>query len=561
MSRHLRRLAGLLAVVVGMSALAACGGIPLSSDPVSGPEITDEVDVSIGFSPQGPRKGATQEEIVTNFVLAATNPQNDYRLSRSFLADDFAEQWDPDAGVLVRSGAGTPFTISETRVDYSFRSAASVNRAGQYKQERESANVNLSFSFVKQGGEWRIAEAPDGVVLLEDNFAQVFREHALYFFDPSFQYLVPDLRWLPNRADISTRVVSSLLAGPSTWYGNGILLSAFPAGTVVGEGRVSVESGLATVDLSDVASSANERDRERMRQQLSASLSSLASVTNVAVTVEGSPLTIPDSGGSAASTSLQVNPSPLVRKGNDFGFINNDRITPIGQLSAKVIDIDGVAGTLSRGGTAMAVLASGGVWAVRPGKIAPVRVDERSGLVAPTIDTFGFIWSAPRASARGLRVFDLEGTRQDLLQTLPAEARIVSLDVSRDGSRLLLYVTTPGGPRLLMAGIVRQDSAPTTLGELVDLPVGSATPIDAAWMDDRTVATLSGAGEDTAVSAWMIGGPSESLGTGPGGQSIVGGNGGEDGLRVLTAGGELYYPRGTVWQGTGNSGSFVATQQ
>jgi len=252
MSRHLRRLAGLLAVVVGMSALAACGGIPLSSDPVSGPEITDEVDVSIGFSPQGPRKGATQEEIVTNFVLAATNPQNDYRLSRSFLADDFAEQWDPDAGVLVRSGAGTPFTISETRVDYSFRSAASVNRAGQYKQERESANVNLSFSFVKQGGEWRIAEAPDGVVLLEDNFAQVFREHALYFFDPSFQYLVPDLRWLPNRADISTRVVSSLLAGPSTWYGNGILLSAFPAGTVVGEGRVSVESGLATVDLSDV---------------------------------------------------------------------------------------------------------------------------------------------------------------------------------------------------------------------------------------------------------------------------------------------------------------------
>ncbi|WP_161972326.1 GerMN domain-containing protein [Glaciihabitans arcticus] len=554
-------MASILAMLVGMSALAACGGIPLSSSPVAGPEITDDVDVTIGFSPQGPREGATQEEIVTNFVLAATNPQNDYGLSRSFLAADFAEEWDPDAGVSIRTGAGTPVTVSETRVDYSFRTSASVNREGQYKQERESANATLPFTFVQEDGEWRIAQAPPGIVLLEDNFAQVFREHALYFFDPSFNYLVPDLRWFPNRADISFRVVASLLTGPSAWYANGILLSAFPAGTVVGEGRVSVESGVATVDLSDVASSANERDRERMRQQLSASLSSLASVTNVALTVEGSPLGIPDSGGTAASSSLQVNPLPLVRKGNDFGFITNDEVTPIRQLSAKVIEIDGSGGALSRGGSAMAVLANGNVWAVRPGRVEPLRVDERGGLAVPSIDTFGFIWSAPRSSARAIQVFSLDGERKEVQTNLPADARVLSIDVSRDGARILLYLSTAGGPRLLMAGISRLESIPVSLGELVDLPVGGATPIDATWVDDRTVATLSGSGDDTTVSTWMIGGPSENLGNVPDGSAIVGGNGGEDGLRVLTDSGELFYPRGTVWQGTGNSGSFVATQQ
>jgi hypothetical protein len=108
---------------------------------------------------------------------------------------------------------------------------------------------------------------------------------------------------------------------------------------------------------------------------------------------------------------------------------------------------------------------------------------------------------------------------------------------------------------------VRQGGVPIGLGEPVALQVGSANPIDAAWVDNRTVATLASTDEETTVSSFEIGGPSETLGQLEGGTTIVGGNGGTDGLRVLTVDGEVYFPRGTSWQLTDIRATVLATQQ
>jgi hypothetical protein len=553
-----RRGRAALAVALGaMLALTGCGGIPTGGPVTAGDLVGDDVELDIGFAPQGPRTGAPQEEILQDFVNAATNPQNDYAVAREFLAENLTAEWDPDATTYIRSGVGAPQRTSETSFDYSITSVAYVDRDGRYF-EGDPLSATLPFGFVKEGDEWRISSAPPGIVLSADRFPLVFGEYALYYFDPTYQFLVPEIRWFPKRSSTSIRAVSALLAGQANWLSNGVLVSAFPAGTALGDGLVSIASGVATVDLTDEARESTEIERDRMRQQLS---SSLATVSSVILTVGGIQLPTPDAGSNAAVVNPTVEAAPLIVRDNELGYVTNDDLAPVAQISGKVGALSPQAVTLGRGKLAAAVLAPGGVYSVRANAPEPLLVDDRAGLTAPSLDNSGYIWSAPEANASAIRVIELDGTQHEVTTSLPPDARVISLSVSRDGTRLLLYLSTGSGPELLVAGIIRQQGLPTAIGETFALGAGSATPIDAAWVDERTVATLSSTGDSTTITSFEIGGPSAGLGRLDGAVQIAGGRNGRDGLRVLTAEGEIFRTRGSSWQLTDATAQVLATQQ
>lgn len=559
--RSRRGLCALALAVAAVSGLAACGGIPTSGTVSAGNLINDDVELDIGFAPQGPRVDATQEEIMTDFIAAATNPQADYQIAREFLTKGFASKWNPDAITTIRSGVTTSRRVSETTVDYTLTTTATVNRDGRY-DEAEPATSVLEFTFVKEGKQWRISQAPDGIVLSQDSFGVVFGQYALYYFDPTFQYLVPDIRWFPNRNGTANRVVAALLSGQAGWLGNGVLVSAFPAGTALGDGLVDITSNVATVDLTDEARSAATLARQRMRQQLSATLSSVSSVSSVIITVGGIPVATPDSGANVATSTFSVEPAPLILRDASFGFVTNSEIAPVSQISAKVVALGATAVTLARGKGAAAVRgADGAVYSVRAGAAPALLVDNRPGLVAPSIDDTGFVWSVPAGNAAALTVFEPDGTAHAVASPLSPDARVVSFSLSRDSTRVLFYLATSFGPQLVVAGVIRQDGVPVSLGEPLVLPVDGLSPIDAAWVDDRTVATLSASDDETVVTAYEIGGPTTQLGQFASGSTIVGGNGGTDGLRVLTTDGQIFRPRGASWQKTGISASVLATQQ
>jgi hypothetical protein len=557
--RHSNAAAG-AALMLSALVLAGCGGIPTSGSPVTSNVIDDDFELEIGDAPQGPREGATQEEILTDFISAATNPQGDFQVARQFLAADFSTEWNPDEVVRVASGVGSAIPISDGVMDYTFSTFASVDNLGHYSEETSAETATLRFTFALENDQWRISEAPPGIVVSESRFDNVFKQQALFFFDPSYRYLVPDVRWFPNQSSVSKRVVAALLAGPSTWLSGGVTLSAFPPGTALGPDSVSVVSGVARVDVTEEVMAASNTDRVRMRQQLSTSLSSVSSISNVEITVDGVSISVPASGDANANANPQVDPLPLVLREGEFGFSGSGDLTPIKVLSDRIVEVGARAVTLARGGTRAAVLGDGGVYAVGSGDAEPVPVDNRVGLVAPSIDNLGFIWSAQRSNAATLRAFEADGTKHDIASALRG-ARVIAMDVSRDGARIMLYLTTAGGPRLAYAGITRQDSVPTGLGEIQWLPVDEGIPVDAAWVDDRTIATLARSGSETTVTSWPLGGPSESLSSLEGGVSIVGGNDGTAGLRVLTNDGELFRLRATVWTKTGIDASLIATQQ
>lgn len=552
------RARGLTAMIALSLVLGACAGVPTTSGVSVGQQIDDNVPVDLGFAPQGPAKDASPAEIMQDFILAATNPQNDFAVARQFLAEDFSRNWDPNEIALIRSGIAGTTEVSPTTLNYSFSTSASVDREGRYFQVAETETATRSFDFVQENGQWRISDAPAGIVLSEDSFSRVFTERALYFFDPTFQFLVPDLRWYPNRAGINIRAVSSLLTGPTSWLGQGAVISEFPEGTGLGDGLVAIESGVATVDLTEQARAADGTQRERMRQQLAASLGSVASVV---ITVAGIPIDIPRVGSGAAVTNPAVEPLLLVQSEKKFGYIANGEVTSIPQLSDHIMAVGPRAVTLARGKSAAAVLGTGGVYAARSGTSRAVLVDSRSALSAPSMDSSGFVWSVPRADGAALRAFELDGAAHDIVSELPKGSRVAALDVSRDGARLLMYLSTANGPQLVVAGIIRQGLVPIALGELVRLPLERGTPIDAAWIDDRTIATLAESGGLTVVTSHQIGGPWKPLGSLSESVAIVGGNGGADGLRVKDRDGQIYRSRGTTWQQTGIFASFIATQQ
>jgi hypothetical protein len=195
---------------------------------------------------------------------------------------------------------------------------------------------------------------------------------------------------------------------------------------------------------------------------------------------------------------------------------------------------------------------------VRDGE-APVVIDGRSDLAVPSLDPFGYTWSVPRSAPAQLQAIGPDGGTH-AVGGIPADGRVVSIDVARDGARMLVALQTATGPRLIVLGIQRDpDLVPQALVTPLDLPIDSAALLDAAWVDGITVVALSD-GALTSVDAYDIGGQHTSLGTLDGGVSIVGGNG-LDGTRVLDALGNVLRPGGgTSWQDTGLDADYLITQ-
>ncbi len=561
--RH-RRLAAVGLALASIVALAGCVGIPTSSGVQSGPVIDDQADPEIVVLPTGPRAGATQEEILADFMQAVRAPQAGYAIARQFLTSELSGTWDPDASALLRTGAATTSPSSAAdALDYTITTTASVDASGRYT-EQTPATQTLQFSFTEENGEWRIGAAPDGIVLSLSSFNVVFTEQALYFFDPSYGYLVPDVRWFPARATVEVRIVDALLAGPTDRMQQ-VVTSAFPVATMRGSiaDTVQVESGTVTIDLSREALSASAEDRERMRQQLLATLGPALNISTVVMTVGGLALETPDSTGVGAAVNPAVDSAVLAGVGGEFGFVSETAVTPIDSVSEQVVAVGGSAATLSGDTSVAAVLgADGNAYVAGTESPAPLLVDDRDGLAQPTIDPFRFVWSAQAASAATLSTFELDGTEHPLQSDLPADARIVSLDLSRDGTRLLLYLDTASGPELWVVGIIRRDGIPAALGEPLVLIAPDGDQIDSTWIDDRTVATASGTGAAVEVTVFRLGGPSSAIGLIQDALTIVGGNGGIDGLRVLRASGEVWRPQGSGgWVDTGITASFLGTKQ
>lgn len=560
--RSLRRRArvaasALLAVLV----FAGCASIPTSGSVNAGNRPVDTDAPEFDLIARGPVSGMTQDQILRGFIDAATSARKNYEVARDYLAPGFSSEWRADAGATIDVLSERTITeVESTLLRVEATPLAQLGPDGQYDVLGSSTAIPLDYRFEDVDGEWRIAEAPPGILIDESSFGLVYSEHTLYFYDSAFEYLVPDLRWFAGRGSLQTSIVRALIDGPTEWLAPGVN-TAIPEGATLNPDSVPVDGAVAHVELTGAVFD-SPLAVQRMQTQIDASLSSVRNVDEVELRVNGDLIEL-----AALSPAPQRNPRvderAAVANAETFGYLAaaGESITPIDGMSEQIDLLRANAVALGRNADTAAVRSEEGVSLVRV-DAEPQLLDSRDALVAPTIDGSGYVWSVPRNSPEQLRWFDADGTATSLAVPWTG-TKIAAIDVSRDSTRLLALLAEGDRTRFVVASIERDsEGRPIALGQvplsLIDV-VG--TPRDVAWLDADTVAALVEVdGGATRVVRQQLGGLATQFAGPADGIAIEGGNSQRD-LRVLTSTGVLATQTGVGWQPQAENIRLLASQQ
>jgi hypothetical protein len=548
-----------------LALIAGCAQIPRTSAVKEVGPINEQNNGlgQVDFLPSGPQQGATQDEILKGFIQAQVSPQGDYAVAREFLATGFRSKWNPDASVTVDTGSDRDYdTVAGEQKLLTLTPVAFVDADGSYSRAESSTGIQQQYTFVRQGGQWRIAKAPNGVIIDSSRFPSVFAPHSLYFFSPDLAYLVPDERWFPNSpASLQTRIVKELVQGPAKWL-SGAYSTSFPQGSQLTSDSVTVTGGEADVDLNSTAGAVDGLTLERMQLQLSESLASVAGITDVRISIEGVQRPIPDALSPEPVQNPSVDSNALVFRSGKFGLLSGSTVSDIPDVSSKVEAVGPRAATLSADHRTAVVLGTGVSWVVRADTDDPVQLDTRPGLIAPTLDPSGYAWSASSSSPSDLLVLGPSGAPTMLTAAWPDARSLIGIAMSRDGTRLAALVRTDSGTSIMLTGVVRTGSGrPESLSTPINLgPVTGGTATSLSWLDDLTVGALAvGSGGESSIDVQTVGGDSQQA-PGPSKGASIGPVGAAPDYWVLTSDDSLQWPRGTGWQQRADGVQFIGQQ-
>jgi hypothetical protein len=553
------RARGILSALVLISALvlSACGGLPVSGPVNPGLAVGEDAgSPEFLFRPDEPQPGATPEQIVEGFIRAGSGPgpAANWEVARMFLAPSIRETWNPEASVTIDLPDDRQLVSpTEGAVDLSVVAVATVDSSGAYQPD--AGVTPLAFRLAQQDdGEWRITEAPDGVVIDRDVFTNVFHRYSLMYFDPTWQFLVPDVRWFPT-TNAATRIARALVNGaPSAWLADSVQ-NAFPE-SVSARPSVPLDSGIAQVTLSAEALLVESNTLDRMQTQLDASLAT-AGVAGAQMLVASTELDAEP----VSTRSTRVTGPPLVLTDEGFGFLAGDELTPVPGLSEAMRLVAPASIQVSPDRDFAAVrLVDGGVARV-PADSPVAVVDSRGGLIDPGADPFGYIWSVPRAQPSAVTAFSIAGQQFAVADAWPGASEILATAVSRDGTRLAALLVTGGRSEVWIAGIVRgSEAVPVRLGEAVPLGPVTGSGSGLAWLDDTTLGVLSTESGGPLFSEQLVGGPATGTDAPIGAASVAGATSIST-VRLRTDDGSLYVKRGANWQRTTSGILILATQQ
>jgi hypothetical protein len=478
-----------------------------SSIPTSGPVGTLKAQNQNGngdipnYNVHGPSGNENPQAIISGFLEAGLDSTDNYSVARQYLTSNLAQSWDATAGVLVTDGE-INFAGDQTQDSSRQTVALAVERRIDADGLRTDQNrtTKLSFRLTKVSGQWRIAAAPNGLVLDRANFSNIVAPVTLWFYaDKDYSSLVPDIRWMVRRQGRVASVVSALMAGPAPYLRDSVV-SAFPEGARLSRTSVPVQEGTAKVDVPEsVVANAGDTQRGRMLQQLRTTLKHEDSVRQVTLTVNQNSVA-PDS--EPADVQVAQTDDSLVG-------IADDRLVRFKDGDTNAVKGAGALGTGLSGAT---MAPDQEAYAVLTGKKTSLKVLNPAGrirnlltgtqLVAPSYDARSWVWSADAAEPGKLLVRKSSGKgRADLTPGWLKDQQVTGVRVSPDGSRLAMVVDRDtGGKRnlyLMVAGIQRDDSGkPTGLATPLDLGVTESDADSVVWDKVDSMVVYRGSGQD-----------------------------------------------------------------
>lgn len=455
-------------------------------------------DQFIRVIPQAPRRNMTAIQLVQGFLDASAASESDHSVARLYLTSEAAARWEPKSGVQVFKG--TPeLTLAGTKVAFTAQLEGQISKSGNYTLNQSGKMLNETFTLVRNDGEWRIAELPQGLELSTVDVQRAYRNLSVYFFNPQFGTLVPDARMIAVPGEgLAAGLIQSLLSGPSEWLAPAVK-DAFPFGVGLNFDRVPIENGVATVDLTADAAFANDEIRREMAQQIVWTLRQVPEVRAVVITAGGQPL------------SLQGIAYPIPR--DEWPEIDPSGLAQGTQ--AIVAKWTGVYQLTRLGASRLA-----GVPTVANSAFTQVVTNKSSGMLAG-LDVLGRVWSTPldsnpswsqlpitkvmqwiefdplgglwmRDVTGGLQVWDAPGPLKSIRTVgLGAGVSVLKAVPSRDGTRVALIVQRGKTRSLYLARIEQAiDTGNRTITGPIRIAGAVGSVIDVDWSSANSLAFI-----------------------------------------------------------------------
>jgi hypothetical protein len=355
----------------------------------------------------------------------------------------------------------------------------------------------------KENGEWRIASAPDALLVPRTFYEQSFQDASLYFFDPTGRILVPEVVHMPQGQQLITALVHALLLGPRPSLA-GVVRTFVPPGLDVDP--LVVRNGTAGVILSGPDPGLLSATTTRlMLSQLAWTLRQDPSVSTFTLTIAGR--TITDSTGasrfSVRGSAFNDYDPAAARASSQVYALRRGRL--VSGPVTKLTSVNGPFGTQRTGIGPFAVsLDSTQLAGVTPtallvggivlGSSQPSPVIEGPGLLRPSWDFAHRLWEV-RNGPEGAEVLYVAKDRERTLRVHGITGENVRrFIVSRDGSRIIAVL---GGAERdhIVASRIRYDA----LGRAIDAtrakPIrwessGTTHISDIGWTSPTTIAVL-----------------------------------------------------------------------
>lgn len=568
-----RRLAAVLAA--GASVLSAAGCVTI---PNGGPVLSDPVTQGSRAQnqpyprliPKPPAPGGSPLEIVRGFLTASASFADGKQVARDFLTPGASRAWDPTWSATVFSGSGPdvgqlsypdPGNKNLVTVTVTGKVQAELSVYGSYAVPRAAGGnaTSATFTLVKpaRGGAWRISSLPsDQLLLTGTEFAADYQLRNLYFLDPGSRFLVPDPVYVPQQAAASNLLnglVRDLISHPGDWLRDGTR-TAFPKGTTM-TGDVTVNGGVAEVDLGGTAVRSGDRQRELMSAQLLSTLSGSGQgqplIQSVQLDLNGKPWSPPQAQRNPVQNTAVVG----VPDGRSDAFYYLDgqgtltRQPADGSAPVKMLRLGGgySAIAVSRDGRYLAALRDGTLYTGPVG--GPLLQRAGGGYTTMSWDIHGQLWATAggqvvmlRGAVTARTASTLAAPRPVFVEQpngLPETLPVNAIRIAPDGVRVAFVV---GGLTEILAfgAITNPAASPKIRLSPFAVSGGSSGFSSVSWYGANNVVTIGAVPSLTgpALTEYSVNGASSSsIPTEAGIQSVTTTAGGE--LVAGTRNGEL----------------------
>jgi hypothetical protein len=323
-------------------------------------------------------------------------------------------------------------------------------------------------------------------------------------------------------------------------------VSAIPNGTRLSIDAVTIENGVALVDLTARALVASRSDRSLMKSQLEATLSQLSNVSKVAISIERAMQEIADTDSNTVEPGVR-SLAAVGEEGLEVLSSSQDTVFEAGKNFFEQSELTEIA--LSSQSGWIATLTDSGVFRTRgdkPGAEVEL-IDSRSAIADIEFDPQEYLWSVSQLPGSEIIVTSPSLEQSIVLAPWLAGQSIRTFAISPEGSKIALLVQGSSRTRVLVSAVVRNLSgAPIELTEPLEVAGELSNPSSVSWVDQITIATVNSASASTSALLSTIGGTSRQLPALPGTRKIVAA-GNSNQLYLLTETGELFSYRGSAW--------------